>query len=110
MEASSLDEAKDDFKDKFHSKTGLDWENRTDTPKDKKYTFIEKSYDDDEEDGDDDDDNDAGERGPGDVKSELDVATQRLMELIFKYEHSGSQYRQTSMLITSTARTTSIPC
>ena len=32
------------FKSKFKDKTGLNWENRGDTPKAKKYTTIEKSY------------------------------------------------------------------
>lgn len=44
------------FKSKFKDKTGLNWENRGDKPKPKKYTMIEKSYGDetgDEADGDD---------------------------------------------------------
>ena len=50
-------------------------------PKDGKYTFVEKSYEDDE----DHEDDDHGGKGKSNVKSELDIATQRLMELIFKY-------------------------
>ena len=78
--ADTLEEAKKDFEKKFKDKSGLAWENRTDTPKDKKYTYIEKSYDadDDEKDGDDD------SGTASDKKSELDLPTQRLMELIFK--------------------------
>lgn len=81
IKTSDVDEAKQEFQDKFHSKTGLDWENRTDAPKSKKYTFVERSY---EDDADNDDDDDSDERQDNDVKSELDIATQRLMELIFK--------------------------
>lgn len=79
---SSLDAAKKEYEKKFKDKSGLEWSNRTDTPKDKKYTYIEKSYE-------NDDDDDAGDDDKDDktttVKSELDLPTQKLMELIFKY-------------------------
>lgn len=85
MEESSLEDAKKDFEKKFKEKTGLEWSDRMDKPKDKKYTYIEKSYEDDdvdEEAGDNEEDSKAS------VKSELDLPTQRLMELIFKYAPS----------------------
>ncbi|KAK5940734.1 hypothetical protein PMZ80_007151 [Knufia obscura] len=84
MEESSLEDAKKDFEKKFKEKTGLEWSDRMDKPKDKKYTYIEKSYEDDdvdEEAGDDEEDSKAS------VKSELDLPTQRLMELIFNENH-----------------------
>lgn len=81
-----MDDAKREFQKKFKEKSGLEWADRMDKPKDKKYTYIEKSYEDDneedEEAGDDEDDPKTS------VKSELDLPTQRLMELIFKYAPS----------------------
>ncbi|KAJ9657516.1 hypothetical protein H2198_004277 [Neophaeococcomyces mojaviensis] len=81
---SSLDAAKKEYEKKFKDKSGLEWSNRTDTPKDKKYTYIEKSYE-------NDDDDDAGDDDKDDktttVKSELDLPTQKLMELIFNENH-----------------------
>lgn len=83
MKESSLDAAKDDFEKKFKDKSGLEWPRRSDTPKDKKYTYIEKSYEDNE---DDDVADDVGEdTSKLEVKSKLDLPTQKLMELIFKY-------------------------
>ncbi|KAL9136640.1 MAG: hypothetical protein Q9175_002152 [Cornicularia normoerica] len=38
------------FKSKLKDKTGLKWENRSDTPKAKKYTMVEKSYGNDSDD------------------------------------------------------------
>ena len=77
---SSLDDAKMEFEKKFKGKSGLEWTNRMDQPKDKKYTYIEKSY---ESDGEEDEDA-ANGNARDSVESELDLATQRLMELIFK--------------------------
>lgn len=83
-----LDDAKKEY-EKFKDKTGLEWSKRTDTPKNKKYTYVEKWYE--EEDDDDDDDENEGDgqdqagQSKDSVKSELDLPTQRLMELIFKY-------------------------
>jgi len=80
IEESSLDDAKKEFEKKFKEKSGLDWVNRMDKPKDKKYTYIEKSYEDD----DDDEAADTKDDTNVSAKSELDLPTQRLMELIFK--------------------------
>lgn len=55
-----------------------------DEPKANKYTFVEKAYEDEAESGND------AVASDGDAKkaeSQLDLPTQRLMELIFKYEH-----------------------
>lgn len=45
----SIDHAKREFTRKFKDKSGLKWENRLDTPKSGKYTFIERNYEDDDE-------------------------------------------------------------
>lgn len=84
---SSLRDAKKEYEKKFKDKSGLEWADRTDTPKDKKYTYIEKSYEeDDDDDGEDHADQDDDSKS--NVKSNLDKPTQRLMELIFKYYQS----------------------
>ena len=81
VQASSLDDAKQEFEKKFKDKSGLAWGDRNEKPKGKKYTFIEKAYEADDGDKDEDDDDDDSKP----VKSELDLPTQRLMELIFKF-------------------------
>jgi poly [ADP-ribose] polymerase len=83
MDFDDLALAKEEFGKKFKSKTGLEWENRDDEPKAKKYTYIERAYE-DEEDDEDDAKSDEGYSSGGSVKSELPISTQRLMELIFK--------------------------
>ncbi|KAI1327755.1 PARP-domain-containing protein [Xylariaceae sp. FL0255] len=87
MGFGDLDAAKEEYDKKFKSKTGLQWENRTDEPKNKKYTFVERSYD---EGGDAKNESDEGYGSSGSVKSELDISTQRLMELIFNENHFNS--------------------
>ncbi|KAI1847163.1 hypothetical protein JX265_011839 [Neoarthrinium moseri] len=88
VDFDDLDDAKAEFGKRFKSKTGLDWENRTGEPKTNKYTFVERAY---ENDGDSDD-NGGGPRNCGakQAKSELDMPTQRLMELIFNENHFNS--------------------
>ncbi|KAI1290664.1 PARP-domain-containing protein [Xylaria venustula] len=83
-----LESAKEEFGKKFKSKTGLKWEDRNEEPKDKKYTFVERSYDDD--DGTADAESDEGYGSSGSARSELDISTQRLMELIFNENHFNS--------------------
>lgn len=87
MTESSLGDAKKEYEKKFKDKSGLEWTDRTDTPKDKKYTYIEKSYEEDDDD-DDEDHADQDDDSKSNVKSNLDKPTQRLMELIFKYYQS----------------------
>lgn len=81
LKETSLADAKQEFEKKFKEKSGLEWANRMDKPKDKKYTYIEKSYEDDNE---DEEISDGEKDSKASVKSELDLPTQRLMELIFK--------------------------
>ena len=84
MQFDDLDDAKAEFSKKFKDKSGLTWENRLEEPKGgKKYTYLEKNYDDEDEpevkDEEDDDNNK--------VKSKLPLASQRLIELIFNENH-----------------------
>lgn len=59
-------------------KTGLAWADRNKESKGgKKYTYLEKSYDDEEDEDQDDSKNDDS------VQSKLPLPTQRLIELIF---------------------------
>lgn len=82
----SFEDALADFEKKFKDKSGLDWDNRYEQPtsKSKKYTFIEKSYESEDGAADDDEDDEYN------VKSNLPIATQRLMELIFNENHFNS--------------------
>lgn len=84
VDFSSLDDAKVEYEKRFKSKTGLAWEKREDEPKANKYTFVEKAYEDEAE---SDNDAVAADGGAKKAESQLDLPTQRLMELIFKYEH-----------------------
>lgn len=84
LKETSLADAKQEFEKKFKEKSGLEWANRMDKPKDKKYTYIEKSYEDDNE---DEEISDGEKDSKASVKSELDLPTQRLMELIFNQNH-----------------------
>lgn len=77
--------AQREFHSKFKSKSGLNWEDRFSEPKNGKYTFIEKSY---EEDSDDEDTKaKSGSSEPAKevvkVESRLPESLQRLMQLIF---------------------------
>lgn len=94
MGPTNLEAALKEFDKKFKDKSGHTWDDRHAEPKKNKYTFIEKSYEDDddeatanvkkEEDADDD-----VERKE-DTKSELPVQIQRLVELIFNQSHFNS--------------------
>lgn len=66
----------------------MKWEDRGDEPKEKKYTYVERAYGGDGDTADDDKLNGTDSK----AKSELDIATQRLMELIFKYFLYASIY------------------
>ncbi|KAI1346580.1 PARP-domain-containing protein [Xylaria sp. FL0043] len=77
MSFDNLESAKEEY----------DKKDRGEEPKDKKYTFVERSYDDDDA-ADSESDEGCGSSGP--VKSELDISTQRLMELIFNENHFNS--------------------
>lgn len=85
IDFDNIEDAKQEFEKRFKSKTGLAWENRTDEPKNNKYTFVERAYDDE---GAASAESDAADTKNDDVdrKSDLDMDTQRLMELIFKFD------------------------
>lgn len=87
----SFDAALKEYEKKFKDKSGHKWEDRSEPAKKGKYTFIERSYEDDDEDENADngvkkeeDDDDQG------VDSKLPRQTQRLMELIFNQNHFNS--------------------
>ncbi|KAJ9139352.1 hypothetical protein NKR23_g7915 [Pleurostoma richardsiae] len=89
----SLEDAKRHFQKKFKDKSGLKWEDRTATPVKGKYTFIERSYNDDSDD-DGDDENDSAraggkskDGGQEPLKCTLSPPVQRLMELIFNQQY-----------------------
>ena len=75
-----------DFARKFKDKTGLRWEDRTDQPKKKKYTYIERSY---SENGDEANEDSLRGRSRSQsqsampVESKLPEPVQNLMKLIF---------------------------
>ena len=84
----SFEAAEKEFNKKFKDKSGHKWEDRSEPAKKGKYTFIERSYEDDDdndEDGDvkkEENDEDAPK-----IESKLPRQTQRLMELIFNQNH-----------------------
>ncbi|KAI1342692.1 PARP-domain-containing protein [Xylariaceae sp. FL0016] len=89
MSFDNLEDAKTEYNKKFKSKTGLEWKTRKDEPKPKKYTYVERAYDDDEDEAKASPDEGYGSGGST-AKSELDMPTQRLMELIFNENHFKS--------------------
>lgn len=91
MGPTDFDSAMKEFEKKFKDKSGHKWEDRNEPPKKGKYTYIEKNYDDDE-----DEDAENGVKKEEDaeqkdaIASELPMATQRLIELIFNQNHFNS--------------------
>ena len=91
MGPTDYDGARKEFDKKFKDKSGHTWDDRNEPAKKGKYTFIEKSYEDDDDTADtstkvkDEEDDDAP-----DVESELPIQTQRLVELIFNQNHFNS--------------------
>lgn len=78
-------DAKKMFGKKFKDKTGLAWEDRAETPKPKKYVYLERNYDPDS-DGDDDKAERKGTDGAEERKPPpctLDPPVQELMKLVF---------------------------
>lgn len=90
MGPSDLDDALKDFGKKFKDKSGHEWASRSDPPKKGKYTYIEKNYENDDEDDDDVKNEDDDDDDEPQVKSELPIQTQRLVELIFNHNHFNS--------------------
>ncbi|KAL4810012.1 poly polymerase catalytic domain-containing protein [Aspergillus unguis] len=81
----TLDSAKKSFEKKFKDKSGLAWKDRLSTPKNNKYTFIERNYEDDDE-----DDKPEGKlvKGPSNIpESKLPVAIQNLVSFIFNQSY-----------------------
>ena len=73
------------FEKKFKDKTGLNWEDRLNDPKSKKYVFLERSYE-----ADSDDDGDDGGVKPEEEpipESTLVPEVQSLMKFIFNQEY-----------------------
>lgn len=89
MGPQSFEGAMKEFEKKFKDKSGHKWEDRGEPAKKGKYTFIERSYEDDEdeepapkkEEPDDEDEK---------IESKLPKQTQRLIELIFNQNHFNS--------------------
>lgn len=75
------------FEKKFRDKTGHKWENRLDTPKPGKYTFIERDYDDDDDDEADEDMKKEPKGQKSEAESALSKPLQNLMSFIFNPEH-----------------------
>ncbi|KAL4781844.1 poly polymerase catalytic domain-containing protein [Aspergillus varians] len=85
----TLDNAKLYFEKKFREKSGLPWKDRLNTPKNNKYTFIERNYEesDDEEEKVDKVDNKIV-KGPSKIiESKLPVAVQNLVSFIFNQKY-----------------------
>ena len=92
MGPTSFEGALKEYEKKFKDKSGHKWEDRGEPAKKGKYTFIERSYEEEDDDNDgatdtvkkeEDDDNDG-------AKSKLPRQTQRLVELIFNQTHFNS--------------------
>ncbi|KAJ5999867.1 hypothetical protein N7481_000276 [Penicillium waksmanii] len=84
------------FEKKFKDKSGLKWEDRLDTPKDGKYTFIEKNYE--EEDDEPKAKNGKAKKEPSKdspppVESKLAQPLQNLMSFIFNQDHITNALR-----------------
>ncbi|KAL4931161.1 putative poly(ADP)-ribose polymerase PARP [Aspergillus undulatus] len=78
----TLDNAKKCFEKKFKDKTGLSWKDRLNAPKNGKYTFIEKDYNEDDDEGEDVDNKIV--KGPSNApESKLPGQVQNLISFIF---------------------------
>ncbi|KAE8371076.1 poly polymerase catalytic domain-containing protein [Aspergillus bertholletiae] len=82
----TIDEAQRQFQKKFKDKSGLSWDDRLNTPKKGKYTFIERNYEEDSDDEEDATEKKTDEKKP-EVKSELPEQVQDLMSFIFNQSH-----------------------
>ena len=84
--------ARKEYDKKFKDKSGHNWDERHEPAKKGKYTFIERSYEeDDEDDGDKGKVKDEGwDEDLPEVESKLPKQTQRLVELIFNQNHFNS--------------------
>ncbi|KAI0543174.1 poly polymerase catalytic domain-containing protein [Xylaria digitata] len=85
--SGSLEDARKQFNDKFKSKSGLSWDNRSDNPRPGKYAFIEKSYEPDSDDDDSKDEVKPEVKQEDEPESKLSKPVQSLMQLIFNQEY-----------------------
>ncbi|KAF5854804.1 hypothetical protein ETB97_011334 [Aspergillus alliaceus] len=86
----ALDSAQYEFEKKFKDKSGLSWDNRLDTPKKGKYTFIERNYEEDSDEENEDEDEGTAKKvqdEPPKVESQLSAPVQDLMAFIFNQSH-----------------------
>ncbi|KKK26234.1 hypothetical protein ARAM_004958 [Aspergillus rambellii] len=84
----TLDGAKAAFEKKFKDKSGLAWKDRLNTPKNGKYTFIERNYED--SDGEEEDGKDTktvGKASKPIPRSTLPTAIQNLISFIFNQDY-----------------------
>ncbi|KAI1415635.1 PARP-domain-containing protein [Hypoxylon sp. FL1857] len=79
-----------EFTSKFHSKTGLTWDERGKPPIPGKYTFVERSYDQDSDDDMEDLEDDESKAS----KSKLSKPVQELMELIFNKQYFAATMKE----------------
>ena len=86
-----LDGARKEFDKKFKDKSGHKWDERSEPAKKGKYTFLEKSYEDDEDEVKDEVKDEEEEEK---VESKLPRQTQRLIELIFNSNHFNAVLEQ----------------
>ncbi|KAJ5338000.1 hypothetical protein N7452_004728 [Penicillium brevicompactum] len=76
------------FERKFKDKSGLAWANRLDTPKNKKYTFLERNYEEDDESSDDKPEKKVKkEENVPAAESLMSKPLQDLMSFIFNLDH-----------------------
>lgn len=90
----SLDSAKKYFEKKFKDKSGLAWSDRLSTPRNNKYTFLERNYEEDDEEAEKEKETkavkkEATDDGPP-VESKLEKPIQDLMAFIFNQQHINS--------------------
>lgn len=84
---TSLPNAMALFEKKFKDKSGLTWTNRLDTPKNGKYTFLERNYEEDEEDEKEKSSVVKKEDDSPSVESIMSKPLQDLMSFIFNTDH-----------------------
>ncbi|KAL4878673.1 poly polymerase catalytic domain-containing protein [Aspergillus karnatakaensis] len=91
----TLDSAKMFFEKKFKDKSGLAWKDRLKSPKNNKYTFIERNYE--ESDNEDEKVDSKLSKGPSKtIESKLPAAVRNLVSFIFNQEYFLSTMAQMS--------------
>lgn len=90
----SLPDAQKFFEKKFKDKSGLAWNNRLDTPKNNKYTFLGRNYEEDDEESAKEKEKKSVKKEPTDdlppPESKLEKPIQDLMAFIFNQQHINS--------------------